>query len=152
MAENMYKTQDNVIEISDDEPMPILHTSQPEIVDTKPVLRDVIYLCNSDAKTPPPRIKLEVKPDPLATSHPKPARCFPKGNKINISSTEKVDCVIELKEIPVRFLVPEVDTAYILDFSGDNRAKKATRGGKPKGLDALLKAEVSDFWSAFEKT
>ncbi|KAK6995619.1 hypothetical protein R3P38DRAFT_2485248, partial [Favolaschia claudopus] len=62
-------------------------------------------------------------------------------NKIKISRTEKVECVVELSEIPERFPVPAVDTAYILDFSGDERAGKETKGGKLKGFDAFLKEE-----------
>ncbi|KAJ7508089.1 hypothetical protein B0H11DRAFT_2218088 [Mycena galericulata] len=40
--------------------------------------------------------------------------------------------------------VSDVDAAYILDFSGYYRAKKQTKAGKTKGLDAFLKAEDQD--------
>ncbi|KAJ6607033.1 hypothetical protein B0H10DRAFT_2228341 [Mycena sp. CBHHK59/15] len=55
---------------------------------------------------------------------------------------EKVD----LTEVPERFPIPEVDTAFILDFSRDRCAKQETKGGKPKGLGAFLKAEDQDSW------
>jgi hypothetical protein len=54
-----------------------------------------------------------------------------------------VDAVIYLSEVPARWPISEVDTAYILDFSHVDGAKAETKGGKPKGLDAFLKAEVS---------
>ncbi|KAJ7912257.1 hypothetical protein B0H13DRAFT_1875058 [Mycena leptocephala] len=50
---------------------------------------------------------------------------------------------LELNVIPERFAVPNVNTAYILDFSDDDRSKKLTKAGKPTGLGAFLKAEFS---------
>ncbi|KAK6981309.1 hypothetical protein R3P38DRAFT_3234310 [Favolaschia claudopus] len=54
--------------------------------------------------------------------------------------------MVELSEIPERFPGSEVDTAFILDCSGDERAKKETKRGKPKSFDAFPKEEDQDSW------
>lgn len=109
-------------------------------------MRDIINLCDSDsdADIPSAPVKLEVKLELSAASVPQPEGRFPKRDLIHVSRTEKVERVVHLKCIPERFEVPDADTACVLDFSNDARAKKETRKGKPKGLDAFLKAEVSD--------
>ncbi|KAJ7628068.1 hypothetical protein B0H17DRAFT_1218393 [Mycena rosella] len=137
-----------VIEVSDAEPTPsIIPPPLPELVGRKVVLREIINLCSSESDAEPrtPRIKLEAKREPLLAL---PAGRFHKATEIRISRSEKVQRVVELTEIPARWPVPDVDTAYILDFSTDDRAKKETKGGKPAGLDAFLKAEDQDSWGA----
>ncbi|KAJ7430815.1 hypothetical protein B0H11DRAFT_902572 [Mycena galericulata] len=149
-AQLAHKTID-IIELSDDDsdqPAPSTGTSRAEtITEEKPVLRDIINLCDSDsdAEAPPAGIKVEVKLEPSVTSHQEPAGRIRKG-KIVVTRTEKVERVVYLTDVPERFPVPEVDTAFILDFSRDSRAKQETKGGKPKGLDAFLKAEDQDSW------
>ena len=138
---------DDILEISDDEPMLLPSISRLDPVDRKPILHDIVDLCSSDSgpDTPPrPRIKIEA-PKGAASSNRKPAAAgrFRKGASINVSRTEKVDRVVAFEKIPVRFPVPEVDTAFIFDFSHEDRAMEKTKGGKPKGLDTFLKAEVS---------
>ncbi|KAJ7856206.1 hypothetical protein B0H14DRAFT_3448547 [Mycena olivaceomarginata] len=152
-AQNAPKLDADVIEISDDEPTPSPpRLVGPEITDMKPILLDIINLCDSesDTETPPSRIKLEAKPQPAAASQHKPGR-FRKVNGlelIKISRSQNVHHVVQLNQIPVRWPAaePDSDTAFVLDFSSDDRAKKQTRAGKPKGLDALLKVEDQDSW------
>ncbi|KAK6997504.1 hypothetical protein R3P38DRAFT_3219590 [Favolaschia claudopus] len=149
------ETQPNdadIIDISSDDepPNPPAHNSQPapiDIIDIKPVLNNIINLCDSDSDADIRlSIKSKTKSEPLSDALKLSSGRFPKAKKINISRTEKVDRVVELLEIPERFPVPEVDTAFILDFSGDERAKRGTKGGKPKGLNAILKEEDQDSW------
>ncbi|KAJ6624578.1 hypothetical protein B0H10DRAFT_2430864 [Mycena sp. CBHHK59/15] len=113
----------------------------PPIV-LKPALREVINICDSesggDVEARSARVKREPKREPSLAAPKPPAGRFRKADPTLI--------LVELKEIPERFPVPDVDTAYILNFSGDSRAKKQTKGGKPKGLDAFLKAEDQDSW------
>jgi hypothetical protein len=67
--------------------------------------------------------------------------------RVVVTRKMKVDAVEHLQEIPSRWPVPTVDTAYVLDFSDDMRLldQSGTAKGKPKGLDAFLKAEVCDY-------
>ncbi|KAJ7272454.1 hypothetical protein C8J57DRAFT_1507303 [Mycena rebaudengoi] len=55
-----------------------------------------------------------------------------------------VEAVKEEEEIPARWTVSNVDTAYILDFSNDSRVKQESDGKKPKGFDQFLKKEDQD--------
>jgi hypothetical protein len=114
-------------------------TPIPAPVVVKPVLRDIINLCTSESESEP--IKLE--PTTTTPLSSKPAGRFPKGAKISITRKEKVDRVVHLSEIPTRWAVSNVDTAYILDFSNDSRVKQESDGKKPKGFDEFLKKEVS---------
>ncbi|KAJ7261422.1 hypothetical protein C8J57DRAFT_1513953 [Mycena rebaudengoi] len=113
----------------------------------KPILRNIINLCTSESESEP--IKLEQTPTTPLSSEPapsKPAGRFPKGAKISITRKEKVDRVVHLSEIPARWPVSNVDTAYILDFSNDSRVKQESDGKKPKGFDEFLKKEDQDSW------
>ncbi|KAJ7468183.1 hypothetical protein FB451DRAFT_1560649 [Mycena latifolia] len=137
----------DVIEISDSEGTPPPpHPHHPP--DVKPVLREIINLCSDDDPSDP--VKHEVKVEPSLASHKQPPGRFRKGGAttpvIRITRNEKVVRVVELKQIPERFPITDEDTAFILDFSGDDRAKKQTKGGKPRGLDAFLKNEDQDSW------
>ncbi|KAJ7110232.1 hypothetical protein C8R43DRAFT_1139479 [Mycena crocata] len=140
----------DIIEISDSEPAtsPVKRAAIPDAVDRKPVLREILNLCTSesDSEACAAPIKLEIKQEPSVRSHAPPSGRFHKAEQIRITRSEKVDRVEILSEVPDRWPVSDVDTAYILDFSSDDRAKKETRGGKPKGLDAFLKAEDQDSW------
>jgi hypothetical protein len=116
----------------------------PVVHDQKPVLRDIINLC-SDSDDPddvPSSVKVEIKVEPSLVSRP-PGRAQKAPDEIRITRSEKVTQVIELTEVPDCFPIYEQDTAFILDFSHSDRAKKETKTGKPKGLDAFLKSEVS---------
>ncbi|KAJ6607544.1 hypothetical protein B0H10DRAFT_2439533 [Mycena sp. CBHHK59/15] len=142
----------DIIEISDSDTEASPPPPTPRLPDRKPALREVINICDSesggDVEARSARVKREPKREPsLATPKPPTGR-FRKADPtlIRITRTVNVAQVVELKEIPARFPVPDVDTAYILNFSGDSRAKKQTKGGKPKGLDAFLKAEDQDSW------
>ncbi|KAJ6560476.1 hypothetical protein B0H10DRAFT_2240405 [Mycena sp. CBHHK59/15] len=128
-AQLTHKTID-IIELSDDDqPTPSTGTFHAEtITEEKPVLRDIINLGEAGA---------------FGYLASEAGGANPEG-QIVVTRTEKVECVVDLTEVPERFPVPEVDTAFILDFSRDRRAKQETKGGKPKGLGAFLKAERTD--------
>ncbi|KAJ7229360.1 hypothetical protein C8J57DRAFT_1583306 [Mycena rebaudengoi] len=115
----------------------------PDVV--APPLRDIINLCTSESESEP--IKLESSHMTPPSSKPpaaKPAGRFAKGTKIVITRKEKVDRVVHLSEIPARWPVADVDTAYVLDFSKDSRHKRNSNGKKPKGFDEFLKKEDQD--------
>lgn len=67
------------------------------------------------------------------------------SGRVIVTRKQKVDVIEYLDGVPSRWPVPAVDTAYVLDFSDNARLleKADTVKGKPKGLDAFLKAEVS---------
>ncbi|KAJ6540237.1 hypothetical protein B0H10DRAFT_2203654 [Mycena sp. CBHHK59/15] len=142
----------DIIEISDSDTEASPPPPTPRLPDRKPALREVINICDSesggDVEARSARVKREPKREPSLAAPKPPAGRFRKADPtlIRITRTVNVAQVVELKEIPERFPVPDVDTAYILNFSGDSRAKKQTKGGKPKGLDAFLKAEDQDSW------
>ncbi|KAJ6499878.1 hypothetical protein DFH09DRAFT_1444950 [Mycena vulgaris] len=129
----------DIIEISDSE-----SESSPQLPVIFPSTSMRNLFCTTSLISAP-QIKLKIKQEPPVASRSIPSRPQ-KGGQIRISRTEKVDRVVELSAVPDRWEVPEVDTAYILDFSKDNRAKGETRTGKPKGLDAFLKSEDQDSW------
>ncbi|KAJ7252880.1 hypothetical protein C8J57DRAFT_1237703 [Mycena rebaudengoi] len=107
----------------------------PDVV--APPLRDIINLCTFESESEP--IKLESTPLSSKPPAAKPAGRFAKGTKIVITRKEKVDRVVHLSEIPARWPVADVDTAYVLDFSKDSRHKRDLNGKKPKGFDEFLK-------------
>lgn len=118
----------------------------PAPVAEKKVLRDIINLCTSESES-----EITIKQEPTTSiplsSKPaasKPAGRFSAGKKIVITRKEQVDAVVYLSEIPARWPVSDVDTAYIVDFTNDSRVKKGANGEKPKGLDEFLKKEVSE--------
>ncbi|KAJ6514587.1 hypothetical protein DFH09DRAFT_1099544 [Mycena vulgaris] len=92
---------EDFIEISDDEHTPASRISVPGIIDMKPVLRDIINLCDSKSETEAHHlhIKPEAKPELAAASHHKPER-FRNVNGlelIKISLSEKVHHVVQAK-------------------------------------------------------
>ncbi|KAJ7868174.1 hypothetical protein B0H13DRAFT_2558867 [Mycena leptocephala] len=139
----------DIIEISDGEdttsPPISFHLSM--VPDQKPVFHDIINLC-SDSDDPddvPSSVKVEIKTEPTVISWP-PGRARKAPDEIRITHSETVTQIIELTEVPDRFPIYEQDMAFILDFSHDDRTKKETKTGKPKGLDAFLKSEDQDSW------
>jgi hypothetical protein len=58
---------------------------------------------------------------------------------VQITRKEKVKKVVELAEVPFRWPVPEVDTAYIVPV--DTKSGLSTTG-KQRNLDSILKSEV----------
>ena len=74
---------------------------------------------------------------PSSNDHPKDA-----SGRFIVTRKVKVDAVEHLDSVPSRWPVPTVDTAYILDGKVSKDAE--TVKGKPKGLDAVIKAEVRD--------
>ncbi|KAJ7809808.1 hypothetical protein B0H13DRAFT_2478429 [Mycena leptocephala] len=139
----------DIIEISDggDATSPPISFHLSMVPDQKPVFHDIINLC-SDSDDPddvPSSVKVEIKTEPTLISWP-PGRARKALDEICITRSEKVTQIIELTEVPDRFPIYEQDTAFILDFSHDDRAKKETKTGKPKGLDAFLKSEDQDPW------
>ncbi|KAJ6551028.1 hypothetical protein DFH09DRAFT_1319594 [Mycena vulgaris] len=114
---------------------------------------EVIEISDDDDEPAPPRkkrVQPNVKPkaEPLSTPIPPIAprltQKFSKG-RILISARESVEKVVQLKGIPDRMPMPDVDTAYIFDFgeSDSGIARGETYKGNPKNLDRLLKAEAS---------
>ncbi|KAF8230499.1 hypothetical protein L208DRAFT_1400467 [Tricholoma matsutake] len=73
---------------------------------------------------------------------------FPKDRKGRyiVTRKAKVDAIEPLDGVPHRWPVPEVDTAYVLDFGDDTRVSGRNVAKKLKGLDAFLKAEDQDSW------
>ncbi|KAJ7802346.1 hypothetical protein B0H14DRAFT_2614413 [Mycena olivaceomarginata] len=141
------KLDADVIEISDDEPTPSPpRLVGPEITDMKPILLDIINLCDSesDTETPPSRIKLEAKPQPAAASQHKPGR-FRKVNGlelIKISRSQNVHHVVQLNQIPVRWPAAEPDrTLRSFWTSLVTIVRKTDESREAQGLDALLKVE-----------
>jgi hypothetical protein len=69
---------------------------------------------------------------------------FPKDHegRYIVTRKAKVDVVESLDEVPHCWPVPEVDTAYVLDFADDARVSGRNVVKKLKGLDTFLKAEV----------
>ena len=73
---------------------------------------------------------------------------FPKDRegRYIVTRKTKVDAVELLDAVPHCWPVPEVDTAYVLDFGDDARVSGQNDGvtvtRKPRGLDSFLKAEV----------
>ncbi|KAJ7128351.1 hypothetical protein C8R44DRAFT_732685 [Mycena epipterygia] len=70
-----------------------------------------------------------------------------KADRVIITQKENVARIVSLDHIPPR-LPPDADTAYIITLTGANmiKGRKETFTGRPKGLDALLKAEDQDLW------
>ncbi|KAJ7091289.1 hypothetical protein C8R43DRAFT_1115101 [Mycena crocata] len=112
---------------------------------------------SSDDEPAPPRKKpaRNIKSEPLPTSIPpssvvnyKLTKKLSKDGNIQISQRESVEKVVQLSGIPERMPIPDVDTAYIIDFStSDSKiARTETYTGRPKNLDRLLKAEDQDSW------
>lgn len=73
---------------------------------------------------------------------------FPKDRegRYIVTRKAKVDAIEPLDGVPHRWPVPEVDTAYVLDFGDDTRVSGRNVAKKLKGLDAFLKAEDQDSW------
>ena len=69
---------------------------------------------------------------------------FPKDRegRYIVTRKAKVEAIESLDGVPHRWPVPEVDTAYVLDFGDDARVSGRKVTKKPKGLDVFLKAEV----------
>ncbi|KAF8182217.1 hypothetical protein K438DRAFT_2020970, partial [Mycena galopus ATCC 62051] len=129
----------DTIELSDTESRPIKH-ELPTGVHEKPFpLHDVINLCDSDSETDATPIKREAKPAVVAPAKQHRKTCAPK--KINVTRSEKVDRVVEVTGSLERWPAadPDVDIAYVVDFSQDPRAQQLIKGPKVKGLDSLLK-------------
>ncbi|KAF8229929.1 hypothetical protein L208DRAFT_1401360 [Tricholoma matsutake] len=63
-----------------------------------------------------------------------------------VTRKAKVDAIEPLDGVPHRWPVPEVDTAYVLDFGDDARVLGRNVVKKPKGLDVFLKPEDQGSW------
>ncbi|KAJ7783940.1 hypothetical protein DFH07DRAFT_1055048 [Mycena maculata] len=120
---------------------------------------EVIEISSDDEEpTPQPpkkkrvhKVKEEPQTEPLSVPTPGPVKLtksLTKNGRIMISQRESVEKVVQLKGIPERMPVPDVDTAYIIDFSGSDSkiVLGKTYTGKSKNLDRLLKAEDQDSW------
>ncbi|KAF8180273.1 hypothetical protein K438DRAFT_1976789 [Mycena galopus ATCC 62051] len=145
----MYKERaaaENTSLIPNSESRPIKH-ELPTGVHEKPfLLHDVIKLCDSDSETDATPIKCEAKPAVVAPAKQHRKTCAPK--KINVTRSEKVDRVVEVMGSLERWPAtdPDVDIAYVVDFSQDPRAQQLIKGPKVKGLDSLLKRDDQDSW------
>lgn len=63
------------------------------------------------------------------------------SGRIKITAKTHVADVKILDEVPKNWPTTP-DTAFVIDFSDNDRAGMTTKAGRPKGLDAFLKAEV----------
>jgi hypothetical protein len=99
-------------------------------------------------------VKLEPNGDHPHSNQTTRHQKFPKDSSGRYIITRKmrVDAVEPLENIPNRWPVPKVDTAYVLDFSDDPRVSEKIKNvnGRPKGLDAFLKAEVCDLFNPLQ--
>lgn len=106
----------------------------------------------------PPNIKIELeapaaKPN-LSTNVVPALETSPSDNdeperdrdgRFIVTQKFKVDAVEHLDSVPIRWPVPKVETAYVLDFT-DKAGLLGNKKGNPKSLDAFLKAEDQDSW------
>jgi hypothetical protein len=112
------------------------HASNPDVE---------IDIIDSDDDSPDNKTKSEF-PSTVGTTAASDG--FPKDRegRYIVTRKVKVDSVEHLDGVPHRWPVPEVDTAYVLDFGGDARVSgqdnAVTVTRKPKGLDTFLKSEV----------
>ncbi|KAJ7934915.1 hypothetical protein B0H13DRAFT_2477555 [Mycena leptocephala] len=95
---------------------------------------------DSDSAVPAPPPKKRTRHIPLVFK-------YNKAERICITQKEHVARVVELDHIPTRWPCEE-DVAYVIDVSHSKSAVATgtTYRGRPKGLDALLKAEDQDSW------
>jgi hypothetical protein len=112
------------------------HASTPEIIE---------ILDSSDEEPMVIKMEEKYKPQSDPSSNPQVETEDPPkdaSGRIIVTRKMKVDAVKYLPAVLTHWPVPAVDTAYVLDFSEDVPGNSETKKGKPKGLDAFLKAEV----------
>jgi hypothetical protein len=135
--QNVQPSKKHAMRGKDDRPSK-RHASTPEVI-------EIIDSSDDEPAFVKTEEKHKLRPDPGSNSHfasegpPKDA-----SGRIIVTRKTKVDTVEHLQGVPARWPVPAVDTAYVLDFSNDVPGNSETKNGKPKGLDAFLKAEVCD--------
>jgi hypothetical protein len=130
----------DVIEISDDDsdsatlkPPPLKKRVQHAKIKSEPTVEPL-----------PPTPIVTDPPTPISTTVPVTIKRTADG-RICITQRESVQRIVELDDLPDRFEVDEVDTAYVINMSrtSSSAAKTETSTGRPKGLDVLLKAGAS---------